>query len=82
MLERRVGGIRAGSAGTVWQLSAAGACLLWDETSHRVHEPSLRFLDHCLQVASTHLGFLARRDEVEVESVSVQVEPAACRRFS
>lgn len=82
-LQQRIGGYRAGSSARVWQLSPAGARLLHDDgVNHRVHEPSPRFLSHCLAVADVHLGIrdLTRLDHVR--DVSVETEPTTWRRYA
>lgn len=83
-LARRIGGVRAGSSATVWQLAPAGVRLLRDEAGkgHRTHEPSERFLRHCLAVADAHLRLRAFRAAPDVEQIEVQVEPDSWRRFS
>jgi len=71
-----------GSAARVWQLAPAGARLLRDDgTAHRTHEPSPRFLTHCLAVADIHLALrsLSRLDQVQ--QVVVQTEPTSSRRY-
>lgn len=81
-LPRRVGGVRGGSAARIWQLAPAGARLLRDEgQTFRTHEPSLRFLQHCLAIADVHLGIRALGALQAVESVDVFTEPDCWRRF-
>lgn len=81
-LPRRVGGVRAGSAARIWQLAPAGARLLRDEgQTYRSHEPSLRFLRHCLAIADIHLGLRDLRNLDMVEAVEVATEPQAWRRY-
>jgi hypothetical protein len=82
-LHRRVGGVRGGSATRVWQLAPAGARLLRDDgTSHRTHEPSPRFLAHCLAIADVHLALRDLAATDTVQDVRVQLEPASWRRYS
>lgn len=82
-LAQRIGGVRAGSSARVWQLSPAGARLLRDDgTVYRTHEPSTRFLAHCLMVADAHLGLRSIQHLPGVEAVHVQVEPECWRRFT
>ncbi|MFM9877872.1 MAG: replication-relaxation family protein, partial [Rhodoglobus sp.] len=54
-LERRIGGIKHGSSGNVWQLSATGERLLralrGDGARRRFVEPGAPFTDHTLEVA-------------------------------
>lgn len=81
-LKRRVGGVRAGSAAAVWQLAPAAARLLRDDgANYRTHEPSPRFLQHCLAVADVHLLLLHYRTVEAISEVAVQVEPASWRRY-
>jgi hypothetical protein len=81
-LPRRVGGVRAGSAARIWQLAPAGARLLRDEgQTYRSHEPSLRFLQHCLTVADVHLGLRTLTTMESVEAVEIATEPASWRRY-
>lgn len=81
-LDRRIGGVRSGSASTIWHLAPAGSRLIHDETmGRRVCPPSDRFLSHCLAVADIHL-VLRQHETIEtVEKVAVEVEPASWRRY-
>lgn len=82
-LGRRIGGVRGGSASRIWQLAPAGARLLRDDGgSHRTHEPSTRFLAHCLAIADVHLALRDLNDIETVSRVRVQLEPMSWRRFS
>ena len=82
-LDRRVGGVRAGSASYVWRVGLIGDRLLRiesvDQPRGRRKEPSLRHLEHCLAVADTHL---ALRDLVatgRIELLEVHTEPRCWR---
>jgi len=81
-LSRRIGGVRAGSSARVWQLTSGAARLLRDDGfSFRRHDPSPRFLGHCLAVADVNLllrGLLNKG----ATAVDVEVEPAAWRSFT
>lgn len=84
-LQRRVGGVRAGSASFVWHLDAVGDRLL-RETSHpgprrRTFEPSLHFLQHTLAVADLHLRLRQTAATGTIELLRVQTEPACHRRY-
>ena len=81
-LGRRIGGVRAGSSSYVWQLAPAGARVVAGRVGYRTHEPSLRFLNHCLAVADAHLAVLAVQRAGHVDDVSVQLEPLCWRSFS
>lgn len=81
--ERRVGGFKPGSDATVWQLAPAGAKLLrFDNPHHRTHEPSPRFLMHCLAVADVHLVARAVKHRAGIRAVQVQTEPDSWRRYT
>ena len=81
---QRVGGSRSGSAARVWQLAPAGARLIQDDgASKRTHEPSVRFLAHCLAIADVHLGALDLGRQLDsITSVHVETEPSSWRRYN
>lgn len=82
-LERRVGGVRAGSASYVWQLGTVGYRLLKEDGSlKRPREPSPRFLAHCLAVADTHLMLVRAQRRDIFRHVEVQNEPESWRSFT
>ncbi|MEU4194857.1 replication-relaxation family protein [Kribbella sp. NPDC026611] len=82
-LERRVGGVRAGSASHIWQLGTVGYRLLRaDGKLKRTHEPSPRFLAHCLAVADTHLMLLRAQRQGIFRRVDVHCEPESWRSFT
>ena len=82
-LDRRVGGSRRGSAVNIWQITPPAARLLRDDgATWRGHEPSPRFLQHCLAIGDVHLGLRALQDKPTVQFVNVQLEPAAWRRHT
>lgn len=84
-LERRVGGVRAGSASYVWTLGRAGDRLVQLERGEgvrrRFHEPSPVFLDHCLAVADAHLALVSAQRAGQLELTGLQLEPACWRRY-
>ncbi|WP_454163001.1 replication-relaxation family protein [Gordonia iterans] len=81
-LERRVGGVRSGSASAVWHLAPAGIRIVFgDKKRRRSAPPSQRFLAHCLAVADVHV-VLRQHEQIEtIEHVVVEVEPKAWRRY-
>jgi Replication-relaxation len=79
-LERRVGGVRAGSASYVYALGPVGSRLI-DERRRRLNEPSPLFLTHTLAVAQTHVDLVQAARAGDVDLVGVEVEPACWRRF-
>lgn len=84
-LERRVGGIRAGSASYVWRVGLIGDRLLTQAAGGgpraRRKEPSLHHLDHRLAVADTHIRLLEASRDHQCEVLRVQLEPASWRPF-
>ena len=61
-LDRRVGGVRAGSAGYIWTLGLVGDHVLrhlaGDGIRQRLKEPSTTFVDHTLAIAEAHVGIV------------------------
>ncbi len=81
-LARRIGGVRAGSSATIWQLTPAGLRLVHeDEKRRRQAEPSERFLNHCLAIADVHVLLHQHRRIESIEAVAVEVEPASWRTY-
>ncbi len=81
-LERRVGGVRAGSASFVYALGPVGQRLLDPEaTRPRRHEPSTTFLLHALAVADVYVGLVAAERAGRVEISQYQTEPRCWRRY-
>uniref|UniRef100_A0AAU2AA38 Replication-relaxation family protein n=1 Tax=Streptomyces sp. NBC_00093 TaxID=2975649 RepID=A0AAU2AA38_9ACTN len=84
-LHRRIGGVRAGSSGIVWQLGASGERLLrarhGDPARRRYSEPSPNFIAHTLAAAdlAIHLHELARQGEIEL--LRLEAEPECWRTF-
>ncbi|MEI8080555.1 MAG: replication-relaxation family protein [Actinomycetes bacterium] len=84
-LDRRIGGVRRGSAGYVWQLAATGERLIREthggEVRKRFLEPSGRFVKHTLAVAEMavrlHESTLAGRFDL----VTLDTEPQCWRPF-
>lgn len=81
-LERRIGGVHAGSQAAIWQLAPAGSRLVYgEEKRRRSGPPSDRFLRHQLAVADVHV-LLQQHQRIEaIEQVAVEVEPASWRRY-
>lgn len=82
-LERRIGGVRAGSAGFVLALGPVGQRVLaLDGSRRRPYEPSYRFVDHTLAVAQLVVdGTVAARRGL-LDLLDVQAEPRSWRQFS
>ena len=85
-LERRIGGVRAGSDSLVWHLAPAGRRLLTTYQSNSEviaglveREPSLRTATHTLAVAETAVRLREAERTSQVEVVALQPEPACWR---
>lgn len=84
-MHRRIGGVRAGSSGIVWQLGASGERLLrarhGDPNRRRYSEPSPSFIAHTLATADLAICLyeLARRGVIEL--LRLEAEPECWRTF-
>lgn len=85
-LERRIGGIKHGSALTVWQLGSTGDRFLrarrGDTQRRRYVEPSLIFMAHTLAVADTAVALLEQANAKRFEILELEHEPACWREFT
>lgn len=83
-LDRRIGGVRAGSGGHIWQITDRANRLLAEHFGEgrgpriRPSEPSTTFLDHTLAVAEVVIAL--QHSGVEVEGL--QLEPECWRTYS
>ncbi len=75
-LDRRIGGVRAGSDGHIYRLDVAGKRLLGNTPGRRPHTPGRTFLNHTLAVTEVYVRAIeaSRTDAVEVDEF--QTEPA------
>lgn len=80
-LERRIGGVRAGSASYVYTLGPTGQRLL-DTANRSRKEPSLNFLDHTLAIAELVVQIYEAVRSGQCELLSLQVEPTCWRQTS
>jgi hypothetical protein len=80
-LQRRIGGLRAGSASYVHRLTSAGARLIGHDNRRRSREPSLAHLAHVLAVAELVVRLHERARHQDVELLSIETEPACWRPF-
>lgn len=87
-LERRIGGVRAGSAGHINLLTALGLRLaavhgwITAEQARRTREPGGQFVRHYLAVAEAHLRVVEAQERGELQVLVRQAEPAAWREFT
>ncbi|MDT0309662.1 replication-relaxation family protein [Streptomyces sp. DSM 44917] len=84
-LTRRIGGVRRGSSGIVWQLGATGERLLrtvhGEKRRRRYVEPSADFILHTLAVAQHAIRLHEVAGRGAIELVSVETEPSCWRSF-
>jgi len=82
---RRIGGLTAGSASSVWMLSSRGLRLLNIHDGNgaigRVREPGERFVQHYLAVADTHLELIESERAGELRLIELHTEPRCWRGF-
>lgn len=79
-LERRIGGIRAGSAGFVYALGPVGSRFLAAELPRRrLREPSEPFVAHTLAVAQLAVDLMVLARSGEIELLRLQAEPECWR---
>lgn len=84
-LPRRVGGFRAGSAGSIWHISLTGGRLLAltgdGARPVRVRQPSVRLVDHCLAIATAHVQLAETARAGQFRLTAVELEPHCWRRY-
>lgn len=87
-LQRRIGGVRAGSGSFVWTLGITGARILNNgdadgSTSgrYREHEPTTTFLEHHLAVAEVHLVLQTIAAGQAIALSNLQLEPTCWRSY-
>lgn len=82
-LERRIGGVRAGSAGAVWFLGSAGDRLVRDinpdaaSGRRNYREPSRHFVDHTLAVAELAVQAVEASRGGAIEVLQIDTEPTS-----
>jgi hypothetical protein len=82
-LTRRIGGIRAGSAGLVLALGPVGQRVLTaDGPRRRAHEPTWRFVDHTLAIAQLVVDVTLAARCRTLDVLDVQAEPSSWRQFA
>jgi len=83
---RRVGGLQAGSAASIWMLTTTGQRLRSLRTGlgavGRNREPGEGFIRHYLAIADTHLALIEAQRAKRLELLTVEIEPAAWRSYT
>ena len=86
-LDRRIGGVRAGSGGYVWQLTELGDRALKTHLGQERHsrlrpyEPSTSFLDHTLAVAEVVITLQEISGNGRIAVLHFQLEPECWRSY-
>lgn len=80
-LERRIGGVRAGSASHVITLAPLGSRLLAIQSRRRSRQPSTTHLDHVLEVAELVVRLHEAASIGRLEHVGYHGEPGCWRTF-
>jgi Replication-relaxation len=84
-LPRRIGGVRAGSSGIVWQLGASGERVMRtrhsDGTRRRYSEPSPTFIAHTLAAADLAICLYELDRQHVLELPLLEAEPECWRTF-
>lgn len=85
-LERRIGGVKHGSALAIWQLGPAGDRYLrarrGDPIRRRYDEPGLTFVDHQLAVADVAISVIEQAGAGRFDLLELDLEPACWRSFT
>jgi Replication-relaxation len=82
-LARRVGGVRAGSAGIVVGPGPLAQRVLHSgRPRHRAYEPSSRFFDHTLATAQVVVDLTVAARTGRIEALNYESEPKCWREFS
>lgn len=82
-LERRIGGLRGGSAGFIYGLAPLGQRLLnLDGPRRRWREPSATFVAHTLAIAQLVVDLIDRQARKDLELLQLQAEPTCWRTSS
>ena len=86
-LQRRIGGVRAGSGGHIWQVTDQAHRLLAFhfgepiETRKRMYEPGTTFLDHTLAIAEVVITLQEATVDGKVRLKRIQLEPESWRSY-
>ncbi|MCC4267327.1 replication-relaxation family protein [Microbacterium schleiferi] len=85
-LQRRIGGIKHGSAVTIWQLAAAGDRHLraqrGEPIRRRYDEPGRAFTEHTLAIADVAVSLIEQGNADRFELLELELEPASWRSFT
>jgi hypothetical protein len=82
-LERRIGGVRAGSAGHIYRLDVAGQHIAQTTQGRRRRpgEPGLPFVKHTLAIAELYVRLVEADRANKIELIEFDAEPGCWRPF-
>ena len=80
-LNRRIGGVRAGSDGYVYRLDVAGRRLLGQPPGRRPHTPGHTFLDHSVAVTEVFVRATEASRIDNLQIIDFQTEPSCWRQW-
>ena len=82
-LERRVGGVRAGSSGHIYRLDLAGHRVMQVTNGGRARrgEPGLPFVRHTLAIAEVYVRLVEAERSGTIEMIEFVAEPVCWRTF-
>lgn len=80
-LDRRIGGVRAGSDGYVYRLDVTGRRLLGHPPGRRPHTPGRAFLDHSLATTEVYIRAIEASRVDTIEVAEFQTEPECWRNW-
>lgn len=82
-LDRRIGGVRAGSASYIYALGRLGERLLGtDDSRRRSFEPSAYFANHTLAIAEIFVEVVEAQRRGSLELIDIGTEPLNWRSFT
>ena len=82
-LDRRIGGVRAGSNSFVYALGPAGQRLIGEGGPRkRLYEPTGRFVDHTLATSQLVVDIVLAARRGRLQRIELQAEPRCWREFS
>ena len=82
-LHRRIGGLRAGSAGYIYALGPVGQRVLeLDGPRRRFREPTTLFVDHTLAIGQLVVGLTVAAQQGVCDLLAAEAEPTCWRPFA
>ena len=80
-LQRRIGGVRAGSQGLTYEIGSVGRRLLGEAHPSGRREPGYLFVDHTLAIADWYVRLVLAQRDGRCDQLFIEVEAEAWRSF-